>query len=524
MRNNPKVYGFAGLLAILGLVALLIGLVVMLLLPDIRYAAWGILALGVILLAVAFALEFRQIRSALAGRRGRFSTGTTVMASIFIGIILVANAISVGSYKRFDLTGLAQFTLTSQTKDVLSKLEAKVNALFFYGVQSSLDISLRDYVENLLNEYKNYTDRLNVKFIDADEQPDQARKYGVTQYSTVVFESENRRRLVVPGEMVQQTGIEAEHAFTSAILEVTGTVQKKVYFLVGHDEADIISSDSGGYSNARGGLLDDLYLVDTLNLITSPKIPEDCAVLVIAGPRKPLSSSELDIIVRYLLSGGQALILANPDSPPELKLLVSLWGIELESGTIIDPRSYVAPKKDIPSVTADRNAFGLPVLYFPGTTAVIPPKQVPDTMQILPLLATGKDAWLERDFDPQKEPAFNAAKDLIGPLSMGLLVAAAPLGAAGGQAPTKLTRLAVIGDSDFASNQHFNNGNNGDLFLNSVKWLAEETELIAIRRTALPFRRLVAGPEVATFINYSSIGLLPLVVLIIGGIVWWRRR
>ena len=86
------------------------------------------------------------------------------------------------------------------------------------------------------------------------------------------------------------------------------------------------------------------------------------------------------------------------------------------------------------------------------------------------------------------------------------------------------TRIIIIGDADFASDEHFDNANNGDLFLNSVSWLAEETSLISIRRNVQPFRRLVVTPGQTSFIEYSTIGLLPLLVLAAGGVIWWRRR
>jgi len=228
MQTNPKAYGFSGIIAVLGLLVLLVGLVVMLLLPNIRYAAWGIIALGMLLLAAAFVIDFRRVRSALTGRRGLFSTGTTVMASVSVGIVLLVNAISVGSYQRFDITGAAQFTLTSQTKEVLSQLEIPVQALCFFTPQDPYGVG--DYATDLLTVYQDYTDQLSVEFIDPDEHPDQARQYGIMEYQTVVFESQDGCRLVTAVEIAE----EAEHAFTSAILEVTGTVQKRVYFLTGH--------------------------------------------------------------------------------------------------------------------------------------------------------------------------------------------------------------------------------------------------------------------------------------------------
>ena len=532
MQTNQRVYQYSGLLAVLGLLALLVGLIVMILLPGIRFAAWALLALGMLLLTTAFIIDFRRVSSALTGRRGRLSAGTTVMASVFIGIILLANAISIGNYHRFDVTGVAQFTLTYQTKEALSELETSVQALCFFTPADPYGVN--NYAISLLTEYQNYTDQLSIEFIDPDEHPDQARQYGITQYQSVVFESENHRRLVLPQEIMEQ----AEHAFTSAILEVTGVVQKKVYFLTGHGEGNIYSE----YSNAKEGLLDNLYQVDTLDLALNPSIPDDCATLIIAGPRELIPSEELVIIVQYLASSRQALILVNPDSPQEIEQLFSIWGVAIGDGTVIDPSSYVVPSIDSPRVPRTRNEFGLSDIYFPGATAIMPyPEYSPayrvtEEGEVLPqivwrsedsdiqmhmLITTSDDSWLEKDFNPLEESEFNEETDLKGPLALSFLIFIPPSGEAEEE---QGTALIVIGDSDFASNQHFYNGNNSDLFLSSVNWLAAGKELISIERKVLPFRRFVVGPEVTNVITYSSIGLLPLLVLILGGIIWWRRR
>ena len=116
--------------------------------------------------------------------------------------------------------------------------------------------------------------------------------------------------------------------------------------------------------------------------------------------------------------------------------------------------------------------------------------------------------------------------DLEGPLNLGLFLSALPTTEAKGEITekTKLSRLIILGDSDFASNQHFYNANNADLFLRSVVFLTLGTELVSIDRRVLPFRRLPIGEEEERIIRYSSIALLPLLVLVAGGIIWWRRR
>jgi ABC-type uncharacterized transport system involved in gliding motility auxiliary subunit len=520
MQAEPKSDNLGGLIALLGLVVLVAGLVVMLLLPEIEAAAWGILAVGVALLAIAFVINFRRVRSAVAGRRGRFGLGTGIMASVFIGITILVNAISIGQYHRFDTSSLSQFTLTPQTVDVLEELDTPVKAIGFMVPDDYYGIA--DYVTGLLTEYEVNSRQLTVQYIDPDEHPDQANKYGITMYQTVVFESGDRYRLVEPSQFLTYDSsgnlvVQAEYNFTSAILEVTGVAQKKVYFLTGHGEASI----DAGFSRAGEGLRDDLYLVDTLNLMTDPSVPDDCAVLIIAAPQSNLTDEEVSIITDYLQSGGQAMILTNPDSPTSIDEIVSPWGISIGEGTVIDPSSSVSPYQDMPLVPEDRDYFLLPSVYFPGATAIVLQESVPADIGMMPLAWTTSSSWLDKNFSVDEEAVFDSETEKMEQLAIGMLIAGVPTT---GSATDDYTRLVVIGDSDFASDEHFDSANNSDLFLNSVSWLAEETSLISIRRNVQPFRRLVVTEGQQGFIEYSSITLFPILVLAAGGVIWWRRR
>ena len=518
MQADPKSSNLGSFIAILGLIALATGLVIMLFLSEMRLGAWGVMAVGVALLAIAFILDFQRVRRAITGRHGRFGLGTSIMATIFIGIIILVNAISIENYHRFDTSSLSQFTLTPQTIDVLKNLDTPVKAIGFFVPNDPYGIG--SYVSSLLNEYEIHTKQLIVQYIDPDEHPDQAKKYGITEYQTVVFESGDRYRLVSPIQFLKVdssgnlTGVQAEHAFTSAILEVTGVAQKKVCFLTGHGEASVDSS----FSKAAEGLRDDLYLVDTLNLMTNPIIPDDCAVLIIVAPQNAMTDGELDTIDSYLQNGGQALILTNPVSSPDIDSIISPWGVNVGEGTVIDPASSVAPHQDMPLVPAERDYFLLPNVYFPGATAIIPQESVPANVALMPLVYTNASSWLDKNFAADMEPVFDSETEKMKSLAIGIMIAQTV------SSTGKFARLVVIGDSDFASDEHFDNANNGDLFLNSVSWLAEETSLISIRRNVQPFRRLILTPSQKNFIQYSSVGLLPLLVLAVGGVIWWRRR
>jgi ABC-type uncharacterized transport system involved in gliding motility auxiliary subunit len=441
--------------------------------------------------------------------------GTTLMISLFLGIVLLVNAISVGRYHRFDFTGLEQFTLTSQTKRVLADLHEDVEAVCLFTPAVSVAVS--DYARDLLAEYQAHSDRLTVKEIDPDVQPDEARRYGLDQtgalLGAVIFRGAQGRRQVLGPQITT----EAEHAFTSALLEVTGTRQKKVYFLTGHGEGSIYQD----FASARDGLRDNLFAVEELNLAAAGVVPEDAAALVIAGPRTPLSAGESEILQGYLKDNGGLLLLLDPDPPETYRQLLSEWWIRIDDGALVDPASYVAPHPSNPLVPQSRNSLQVGDTFFSGATAVLPIEDRPATLELGPLVWTSTEAWLEKGAGALDQASFDSGVDTKGPLAIGVLLYAPH---EQGAESTRGTRLAVIGDSDFASDRNFQNGGNSALFLTAANWVTAAEQIISIDRKVLVTRRLLLNPEQARFLHLSSIGLLPLALLVAGAYVWWRRR
>ena len=90
--------------------------------------------------------------------------------------------------------------------------------------------------------------------------------------------------------------------------------------------------------------------------------------------------------------------------------------------------------------------------------------------------------------------------------------------------PDTVAKLVIFGDSDFARNGFFFSSENADLLLNSVNWLAEDFDLIAVRPKLVPFRELVVNQRERNFIKWSSWLVPPIIMLIFGVIAWWRRR
>jgi ABC-type uncharacterized transport system involved in gliding motility auxiliary subunit len=534
------------LAAILCAVSLFIAILIRFFLPEITESVLGLLILSLVLFLV-FVIGARiEIKDFMLSKRGRYGLNTIVMIAVFIAILICANYLGVIKHRRFDVTASSQFTLAPQTMNVIKELKAPVQAIGFFPSGSQYQAAQRE-IQNLLEEYRYFNRDFSYKFVDPEAKPALAKQYQVRYNGTIVFVSGSRQKTILAAN---------EQNFTGALLEVTGIKAKKVYFLTGHGERDMNDKSEGGYFVAGRGLIRDLYQIETLNLTLTPEVPQDCAVLIMAGAKKAFPPAEKKALQAYLKRNGKILVLVDPNPPAEVREIIAEWGITIDQGRVIDKRAYAAPDMASPAIFRGNYppyviTAGLDTTYFPDAASVILTNELSrvlvkkDTekdadkaaevkwpltpvqygnVAVLPAMLTTRSSWLERT---GKKPESKDDKGAKGPLALGaMLIASAPLveEMSSDVKREKLTRLVVIGDSDFASNAHIQNGGNGDLFLNAVNWLAEEEHLIAIRPKQYSFRRLVVSKNAERFIRYSSVGLLPVLVIILGGIIWWRKR
>ena len=92
------------------------------------------------------------------------------------------------------------------------------------------------------------------------------------------------------------------------------------------------------------------------------------------------------------------------------------------------------------------------------------------------------------------------------------------------QAPKPETRVVVFGDSDFASNRVMGITGNKDMFMNTIGWLSQQENLIAIRPKEADDRRLTMTATQQANINWMTLLLIPAVIFGTGIYSWWRRR
>lgn len=493
-------------IAYCGLISAAVGLALFLITRSFDLKAELLLVGGLALLILAGLGRPDAVRTALTGRTAKYGSNALVMSLAVLAILALVNFLGSRHHWRIDLTASKQYSLSSQTIQVLKELKEPVKVTGFFTV----DDGRRGVLEDLFAEYKYYTDKLSVEFVDPDRKPATARQYGISSYGTLVFEQGERRQDIY--------GVE-EQDITSAILKVSRDEQKGIYFITGHKEREPDGVGQDGYSSIKALLEKNNYRVDTLNLAMTDTVPSDAAALVVAGPQIEFAEDEKATLGTYLSSGGKLMILHDPAMPADFTSLLEAYGIAFANDIVVDPVSSffgdaLTPlAAEYPYTIITKDLGGL-TTFFPYARSVMRNASVPEGVSIQNLIQTSDRSWGETSLE-QRQVRMDEA-DISGPLTLAAIVR------------KDETRLVLIGDSDFVSNNILNSVRgafgNADLFVNAINWLAEEESLIAIGPKPPDVRHMAMTPSQMRLVLYSSAIALPLVVLITGGVVWWRRR
>jgi len=131
-------------------------------------------------------------------------------------------------------------------------------------------------------------------------------------------------------------------------------------------------------------------------------------------------------------------------------------------------------------------------------------------------LQTTEKGWGETNL---KRPKYDAGVDTKGPVPLAVACEWAPPELAG-----KKSRVVVYGSSSFLSNNFIHFSGNLDLALNSFSWAAEDENKISIHPPDDDIRVLNLSNVGANAVKYMTMILMPLAVLAVGGVIWYRRR
>ena len=306
---------YATPISLIGAALALIGGAAYLISPDTGRIGLINLVVGLLLVVAAGFLNgelFRQYSRWL----NAFWGGIMVF-----GILAMVNFLGNRYPQRLDLTEGQLHSLSDLTVETLQNLDRDVEALAF------MEGGENQRLELLLAEFSAQGDRFSYEFVDPDRNPVRTEENGIRRYNTLLLKSEGKEQ--------QITDLE-EREITNALLKVIRDRQEKIYLSVGHGEHRL-GNDPNGLSLLKQRLGDiDYAIQDSLFLARSERVPADCAVLIIAGPRTPFLPTEVEALRAYMQEGGAVLALLDPLYESGLEPLLAECGVVLGDNFVID--------------------------------------------------------------------------------------------------------------------------------------------------------------------------------------------
>ena len=492
------------------------------------YLAWG----GLVCVLLYTLGQWREIAKVFSRRQARYGTLAGVSVLVVLGILIAINYIGSRQNKRWDLTANKQFSLSDQTKGIVAKLDAPMQMMVF-----AQEPEFQRYRDKL-NEYQYASKQVTTEYVDPDKKPTIAKQNQIQQYGTIVINYKGRTERVTTDN---------EQDVTNAIIKVVSGQQKKIYFTQGHGERDKDGSERDGYNAIAAALGRENYTLEKLVLAQQGAVPDDASVVIVAGPKIDFFPNEIDALKKYLDKQGKLLLMIDPpdkpDSPPVTNLIALAhdWGVDLGNDIVVDVSGMgrligtdasVPVVASYPSHAVTKNGSFSFLTAYPMARSATPVSGGVNGHTAQAFLETGPRSWAETDTKAlltTGQVKFDENKDKKGPVTIGSAVsaaAAAPPTAKpeDASAPKPETRVAVVGDSDFAANGGLGIQGNRDLFMNTVGWLSQQENLISIRPKDADDRRVTLTATQQANLNWLSLLVIPGFIFATGVYTWWRRR
>jgi ABC-type uncharacterized transport system involved in gliding motility auxiliary subunit len=487
-------------------------------------------------------------------RRRRLVIGANVLVQILavLALVVMVNWLTSRHYLRFDWTKSGYYKLSEKTKQVVRSLKQPLDVVVFLpesGRQEYVQKVLED-VRNLLKEFQFYgKDRLRVEYVDPQRDLARAQQL-VTQYNldspdVVIFANGTRHKYIRLDEMVdldrgpemteepRVKAFKGEGLFLAAIQTVTEEAPPKVYFITGHGERDPEDfGQANGYSEIARYIKRDNITVEKWNLQEKQALPTDAGAIVIAGPRKAFSQMELDALELYLKNKGRLLIMLDPRTQSGLEAFLRRWGVQVDEDLAMSKAGVLLGTEllNVNAVGADYAAHPITAKLadtnteFPYARSIRrvphPESGTADQLRVTVLVRAGAEYWGETNPDTE-HAAFNAATDIAGPLPLAVAVETSkPQGV---NVDIGVTRMVVVGTSRFVDNSDLAGGNL-DFFMNSLNWLLQREQLVAVSPKTPEEFRLAMSPNQQMAVYVLVMGGMPLAVAVVGLMVWLGRR
>lgn len=467
----------------------------------------------------------------------KYGSLATALTAALIVVVIAANmvlSIVSDNYSwALDFTSTGLYEISDATKQVINSLDddVEINITIMYE-----ENSYPEYIAEPIKRFCNLSEKINYKYIDPEKNPAALTSYG-SEYSikagAVVVEYGDRIRVFNVDDYLEygnDTGsymrIYIEERLAAGILYVTKDQVPVVYFLSGHGEE--------GYESLMNLIANNGAEVKEINLMTD-KVEFDVKskLMVICNPTRDYSEEEIRRIEDFLANdnefGRNVMYFSSTDSLklPNLENMLKEWGIAFNDDIVLDSVNAVqnVPSYVIPEFTKDE------IMKTGTTVSTVTSPILPESrsLQLLfeenslyrtqALITSMADSSYSRDKSVISTEWDRQETDRSGPFVMSAL-----------SMKYKYINnvqvqsyVFVSGSADMLSLLTYSG--NGEFLMQLYKIMVNEQDdtIVAAQKSTSSTAATISSTQM-NVMAVVVLGIVPLLFLIVGLVVYIRRR
>lgn len=447
--------------------------------------------------------------------------GLEMGAVLFLSLLFLAvlNFVGARHSKTFDFSTNQVNTLSEQSQKLVLNLKSDLYVRYFYkdGIEHVEDN--KKLFRDLVKRYQDISAKVRFEFVEMNEKAKLTEEFGANKGAGEAFIEYN-------GNKNRLENI-TEQDFTNALIKVTRTAKKVIYFLEGHGERSLDDEKSERSVFGFKQLLEkNSYEVKKISLAGIARVPDDADVLIIVDPVQTFQDVEVKAIENYLVRGGAVFLAVDGKIPNGLNKITTQIGIETENFYVFNV--FDTPMG--PVVNAQSPTVAVQYSTSNSITKVFGPNQMTVFRQPHALKEVAHSDKIKVDFlvrTPDNSVALqtlDSEKYLGKPQSYQLAAEVRGIYSE----PAKEFALVVFSDADFISNSLLYQNLNRDLALNSLATLSKDSDLVSITPKEIQVTKMtLSPPEFKQFFSFVVLGLffpLPIIFMITSLVLWLRRR
>lgn len=504
----------------------------------------------------------KKVKSGKSLRNGGYSMGLTAIVLVLLIVVNVIVESLPANLRMFDISPTQVFTLSDTTKGVISKMKTPVT---IYTIAEPGNEN--SYMQAYVQMYAAESDLISLDTINPMTDIELMEEYTLSSAvsgSVVVvgdryvcdycgYESEEKleecpscgeedasfikkhRYININNTFTTTTNedtgeesasaIDMEGQLTSALVYVSTSDTKEVYYFTGHGEETTIAPSESFLADVEKLNMG----FHQYNFAKYKTIPNDADVIILNGPEDDYSDEETEQLLGYMENGGSLLILIRFTNStdyymPNFEKILAAYGIEMSDGGVLESNSAyyydnavfsIKPSLHDHQITESLINGDEDLIVYLATALMVIDDYSNEDVTISPLITTSSSAYLKKRGASSMKKADG---DETGTYNLGVAIEDKQ-----GDNSARMVILStyyLLNDTIAESV----NGANTDFVVNSISWLGHQSEVTRVGMKSLKPSNLTPTTNDMFRVTIIVTIVIPLAFLLVGIIIWYRRR